>query len=230
MSNTARGSSTTAEPIDMRAAVTRSLLGWGVVAGPFYLVVAVVHALLKPGFDFSQHALSLLMLTDTGWIQRANLLLTGLMVVAAAVGFARAIHGAPRRLVSALVGVYGAALIASGVFAPDPMAGFPVGAEQTVSVSGLLHLVFGAVGFLSLGVAATVFARWLRGRGSDRGRALSIAAGLVVIVGFVGGGALGATTAGVVLLWIAVLAGFAWLLVASGTAYRAVPHPVLSRR
>ena len=78
---------TTHEHVDGRAAATRSLLGWGVVAGPFYLVVAVVHALLKPGFDFSRHAISLLMITDTGWVQRANLVLAGVMVIAAGIGF-----------------------------------------------------------------------------------------------------------------------------------------------
>ena len=77
----------TTDSFDGRAAATRSFLGWGVVAGPFYLLVAVIHALLKPGFDFTKHALSLLMVTDTGWVQRANLILVGLMVIAADIGF-----------------------------------------------------------------------------------------------------------------------------------------------
>jgi len=216
---------------DTRAAVTRSMLGWGVVAGPFYLLVAVIHALLKPGFDFSRHALSLLMLTDTGWIQRANLLLVGLMVIVAAIGFGRAAAGWRRaRLLTVLVAVFGAGMIASGIFAPDPVAGFPPGAEPAASVSGILHLIFGAVGFLSLGVAAIVFAGWARARGARRAAGLSVAAGIVVIVGFVGGGALGMLPIGVLSLWIAVLAGFAWLIGASLFAYRAVPHPDAGRR
>jgi hypothetical membrane protein len=225
------GAGTQVEPaLDIRAAVTRSLLGWGVVAGPFYLVVSVTHALLKPGFDFSKHALSLLMLTDTGWIQRTNLILTGIMVLAAAVGFSRAIQGRPRRLVAALVAVFGVALIGSGIFAPDPMAGFPSGAEQTASVSGILHLAIGGIGFLSLGVAAMVFAPWARARGRSRAAVLSRVAGIVVVVGFVGGGALGTTTVGIVSLWIAVLAAFAWLAAASVFAYRTVPHPDAAQR
>lgn len=55
-----------AEGFDSAAAVTRSLLGWGVVAGPFYLVVGLVLALTRPGFDLSRHQLSLLMLGDGG--------------------------------------------------------------------------------------------------------------------------------------------------------------------
>ncbi len=212
-------------------AVTRSLLGWGVVAGPFYLLVGVVHALLRPGFDFARHPLSLLMLTDTGWIQRANLILTGLMVIAAAVGLGRAAGGWRRaRAVTALVAVFGVAMIGSGIFAPDPMPGFPPGAEVTASVSGILHLVLGAIGFLSLGAAAIVFAGWLRGRGARRAAALSVIAGVVVIVGFVGGGVLSAFPIGTLSLWLAVVTGFAWLLAASLFAYRVVPHPDADRR
>lgn len=51
---------------DKSAAVTRSLLGWGVVAGPFYVVFGLTLALTRPGFRLTQHALSLLMLGDLG--------------------------------------------------------------------------------------------------------------------------------------------------------------------
>jgi hypothetical protein len=220
----------TTETFDGRSAATRSLLGWGAVAGPFYLLVAVIHALLKPGFDFSRHALSLLMVTDTGWIQRANLILVAVMVIAAALGFARAIHDRRGRWVRGLLITYGVALVGSGIFAPDPSGGFPAGLDETVTTSGLLHLAFGAVGFLSLGIAAIVFSRWDRLSGRPGARVFSLAAGILVIVGFVGGGALSQGPAGVLLLWIAVVAGFAWLLFASVLAYRAVPHPDVARR
>lgn len=219
---------TTTDTFDGHAAATRSFLGWGVVAGPFYLLVAVIHALLKPGFDFTKHALSLLMITDTGWIQRVNLMLVGVMVIAAAIGFSRALEG--RRRIAVLVGVYGVALIGSGIFAPDPMAGFPVGMEQTASLSGILHLVFGAIGFVALGVAAIMFSGWCRGRGQRSAGVLSLVAGIVIILGFVGGGALSASPIGVLLLWISVVAGLAWLFGASLLAYRSVPHPDVARR
>jgi hypothetical membrane protein len=221
---------TTTESFDGRAAATRSFLGWGLIAGPFYLVVAVIHALVKPGFDFSRHSLSLLMLTDTGWIQRLNLIMTGVMVIAAAIGFSRVIEGRTRRAVAILVGIYGGALIASGIAAPDPMAGFPPGADETVTISGLLHLVFGGLGFLALGVAAFVFSAWCRRSGSRTGSALSIIAGVVIIAAFIGGGALARIPAGVLLLWISVVAGLAWLLGASLFLYRQVPHPVIAQR
>jgi hypothetical protein len=53
---------------------------------------------------------------------------------------------------------------------------------------------------------------------------------VIIAVGFAGGAALASGPLGVVLLWIAVVVGWAWLLVASLRAYQAVPHPDAHRR
>lgn len=211
---------------DTAAAVTRSMLGWGVVAGPFYLVVGLVLALTRDGFDFSRHPLSVLMLGELGWMQVTNLALSGVMVLVAGVGTARA-HA---RGTGIAVGIYGVAMIASAVFPPDPMPGFPPGQDgaTTPGTSGILHLAFGGVGFVSLGVAALLLGAWFARRGEGRAAAWSRVAGVVVLVGFVGGVTLG--TAGVAGLWLAVVAGFAWLLLASVRLYKTVPHPVIARR
>jgi hypothetical protein len=208
------GRSTRADGFDGSAAVTRSLLGYGVLAGAFYLVVGVTLALTREGFELSQHPLSLLMLGERGWMQRANLLVTGLMVVAAGVGFGRALRGSNAAgRAGALVAVYGTALMVSGIFPPDPMGGFPAGADASEPTgAGLAHLAAGAVGFLCL--AAT----------SSRVGAL------VIVAGFIGGGALATRTAGVVLLWLAVVVGWAWLAGTSVALYRIVPHPDADRR
>ena len=129
-----------------------------------------------------------------------------------------------------LLVVYGVALIGSGIFAPDASGGFPAGMDETVTVSGLLHLAFGAIGFISLGVAAIGLSGWPRLPGGRRARSLSLLAGVLVIVGFAVGGALSRVPVGVLLLWIAVVVGFAWLLIASVGTYSTVPHPDVARR
>lgn len=217
---------------DTAAAVTRSLLGWGVVVGIFYLVVGVTQGLLREGFDFSRHALSLLMLGAGGWVQSLNLILSGLMVLAAALGFARATQPAgAAKWVAGLLGTYGLALIGGGIFAPDPMPGFPPGTtEAGASLSGILHLAFGGVGFLALASAAFVVAGWLARRGAVGFARLSRLSGAVILIGFLSGAALSANVIGVVLLWVAVVAGWAWLAAASVYAYRTVPHPDAWRR
>jgi hypothetical membrane protein len=219
------------DDLDRGAAVTRSLLGWGVVAGPFYVVVSLILALTRPGFMLSQHALSLLALGDGGWMQRTNLVLTGLMVAVAGLGMTRAIRNGRGLAVGALCIVDGLALMLSAVFLPDPATGFPPGSEGgQFSTSGVLHLLFGALGFLAITAAAWACSRWGRDEGllmlARNSRILAIC----VLVGFVGGAALATNTVGVILLWIAVVAQFAWLALASSTIYRWSPHPLRSQR
>jgi hypothetical membrane protein len=216
---------------DTHAAVTRSLLGWGVVAGPFYLTVGLALALTRPEFDLTKHALSLLMLGDHGWIQRANLDVSAVMVLVAAYGILRTLRSGRGLAMTVLTGVYGVCLIASSVFRPDPADGFPHGsAGGSVTTSGVLHMMFGAIGFVALTGAALTYARWAAARGDSAQAALATACGSVVLIGFAAGAALGLSTPGVAAMWLAVVAGWLWLATAAASLYRVVPHPVISLR
>lgn len=217
---------------DRAAAVTRSLLGWGVVAGVFYLVTGIALGATRDGFDFGRHALSLLMLGDLGWAQAVNLILSGLMTLAAALGARRAMRGSRgATAASALIGIFGVCLVASAIFPPDPMAGFPAGSTSNeISVGGLLHMAFGGIGFLCLAAAALVTAGWFARRGEGRRALYSRGSGIVVAIGFVAGAAFSAGTLGVVFLWVAVVTGWAWLAMTSLALYGTVPHPDAHRR
>ncbi len=94
---------------DRESRITKSLLGYGVIAGPVFVVVSLAQALTRPGFDPARHAWSLLSNGDLGWIQVTNFVAAGLMTAALAVGLRRAGAGtwAPR-----LIGVYGLSLVA----------------------------------------------------------------------------------------------------------------------
>ena len=217
--------------LDRNAAVTRSLLGWGVIAGPFYVVFGLVLAFTRPGFDITKHALSLLTLGDLGWLQRTNLILTGLMAIVAAFGILRAIRNGRGLAMGVLTIIYGGGLILSAIFTPDPVEGFPLGSTGGVfSLSGILHLLFGALGFLAIAVAAFAHSAWSRSIGAKSRVNSSIVLGILVIVGFVGGAALSASSIGVALLWVAVLAQFVWLALASSQIYAWSPHPLRSMR
>lgn len=159
---------------DRGAAVTRSLLGWGVVAGPFYVVVGVVLALTRPGFDLTRHALSLLTLGEFGWMQRADLVISALMVLAAAYGIVRTIRSGRGLAIGTLTGLYGVCLILSAVFLPDPAADFPPETVAKATAAGILHLLFGAIGFVCLAVAAFAYARWASARGARNQSALGL--------------------------------------------------------
>ena len=216
---------------DTQAAVTRSMLGWGVLAGPIYLGVGLLLALTREGFDLAEHPLSLLMLGEGGWMQRANLILSGLICAVAAVGFHRAMSrtGSPSRAPALLLG-FAVGLVGSGIFPPDPMDGFPPGAASDVTASGLLHLAFGAFQFGCLAAACFLAARWIGRRGDAGWRRYAQASGAVILLGFVGGAALSTSSIGIVLLWVAVVAGYAWIAATSVYLWKIVPHPDAHRR
>jgi hypothetical protein len=197
--------------------VTKSLLGYGVIAGPFYVAVSLTQAFTRDGFDPTRHEWSLLANGDLGWIQITNLILTGLMTLAAAVGLSRALPStwAPRLLAG-----YGISLVGAGIFRADPAFGFPAGtpdAASTVSWHGILHLVCGAVGFTCLAVACFVVARHVPSLA-----AFSRTTGVLFLLGFAtvaaGAGAVWANlsfTAAVILVWV-------WLSLLSVRLYRSI--------
>lgn len=223
--SSAASPASTAPAFDRAAAVTRSLLGYGVLVGPFYLFVGVMQGLFKPGFSFARHPLSVLANGDWGWVQTANFALSGLMVIAAAIGIARVVGGAARATVIAL-GAYGLCVALAAVFRADPVDGFPVGTPlgmpTTISTMGMLHFVVGALGFTCFGVSALLASRMLSRRGARTMARVSLVSGLVVLVGFFGGFALPSPVIGI---WISVVVGWAWLVVLSLHMYRVSPDP-----
>ena len=216
------------EGFDRAAAVTRLLLGFGILAGPFYLTVGLILALTRDWFDFAKHPLSLLAVGDYGWIQSANFVLSGLMAIAAAVGFSRAMK--PSAWTARLVASFGICVVAAALFPIDPMEGFPGGAAEEVSVSGALHMLFGVAGFLSLAAAAIVCGNWLTKRGDLRVAMYSRIGGAIVAVANIGGGIFATQAAGIALLWISVVTAWIWLGATSILLYSTVPHPDVRRR
>lgn len=205
----------TASDGDRVAGVTRSLLGCGVVAGPFYLAVGLIQGFVRDGFDFARHPLSVLANGPGGWVQTANFVLTGLMVLAAAAGFRRVL-GPKSRGVTWFLGGFGVAMIVAAVFPADPVDGFPPGTPEgfptSISTTGLIHFAAGALGFISLAISC-FFAAWAMSRRKEWPLAgLSLLSGLAVVFGFFGGMVL---PVGIIGIWFAVVAGWAWLAVMS---------------
>lgn len=204
--------------------ITRSLLGYGIVAGPLYVVVALAQALTRDGFDLSKHAWSLLANGELGWIQVTNFIVTGLMTVAAAIGLRRALTpGRGRTWVPLLIATYGVSLVGAGVFRADPAQGFPVGTPETTTISwhGMLHFMVGGIGFLCLIAACFVLASRFSRDGRRRLAWFSRITGVVFLAGFVGiaSGSHGPTTLAFV---AAVLTVWAWLTTVSVHFYRTV--------
>lgn len=193
----------------------RPLLLAGAVAGPLYLVVGLIQAFTRPGFDIRRHDLSLLANGDWGWIQIANLIVSGLLVIAGTIGMRRAMStGRARTWGPLLVAVYGLGLIGAGIFTADPALGFPPGTPadaHTFSWHGMLHLLCAGVGFLSLIAACFVFARRFAAARERGWVAYSVVTGVVFFLAFAGVAAGSGNSFAVLALWIGIVLAWSWI-------------------
>ncbi|MFJ2899714.1 DUF998 domain-containing protein [Streptomyces sp. NPDC087218] len=189
---------------------TRALLAGAAAAGPLFLGAGLMQGLTREGFDFTRNALSQLSLGDLGWIQVTVFLLTGILVIAGAVGTHRALRDAPGGTwAPRLIGVFGVSFLLAGAFAADPGAGFPAGTPETrvasLSAHGAVHMFSGMVGYLALCAAFFVLARHFAARNRRGWAVASRVVPAVVLVGFAGSSAsvLAFTAgAGLGLLWL----------------------------
>jgi hypothetical membrane protein len=197
--------------------ITKSLLGYGILAGPFYVTVSLAQAATRDGFDIRKHAWSLLSNGSLGWIHITNLVLTGLMVIAFAAGLRRALPSvwAPR-----LIAVFGLSMVGAGIFRADPGAGFPSGTptETVISWHGMLHFMVGGVGFLCLSAACLVLARILPGGW----KLFSRITGIAFLAAFAGIASGSGTPALILSFVAAVILVFTWMTLVAVRTYKSV--------
>lgn len=212
---------------DPATRVTKSLLGYGVLAGPSYVVVVVAQALFRPGFNIMRDDASLLSNGSFGWIQVANFLVTGLMVIACAVGMGQALRGTREAIWGPrLLSVYGVGLIAAGIFVADPMNGFPpgtpAGRPEVMSVHGTLHIAAAGIGFLCFVAACFVLARHFASLGDRVWAGISRATAVVFFAGFLGLASGSGSPVIVLGFWAALLVAWGWIAALAVHLYRRV--------
>ncbi|UVS79582.1 DUF998 domain-containing protein [Actinokineospora sp. UTMC 2448] len=163
------------------------LLLAGALAGPVFFASSITQMLAREGFDITRHPLSQLANGGSGWLQVLTFVLAGLGVLALAVGARRTLlEGVGRRVLPIFIGVFGAGLVASGLFTMDPENGFPVGTPEgpvaQMSWHSIAHSAAAATAFTALAAAAVVLAvRHARGRRA-RPAVLSAATALVLLL------------------------------------------------
>ena len=100
----------------------------GAAAGPLWLVIGFVQIPFNPGFDLTEHAFSYLSIGPTGGVQIANFICAGLLLAVAATALPGVVLGSKGKAAAGVLGAWGVAKIASGVFTVDPSFGYPPGA------------------------------------------------------------------------------------------------------
>jgi hypothetical membrane protein len=189
-----------------RRSVIAVLATAGIVGPMIFAVVALVHSLLRPDHSLVTHPVSALAAGPSGWVQNANFLLFGLLMIAYAIG----LHVGVRHRRWGVVGV--AFLVLSG-FGLMWGGVFPA-TDATGAFDGdrLLHIPGFVMTFLGGGLGLILMSR--RMSSDPRWRDLAtyaLATGIAMLVLIVAGGGLVRPPGAPLHAWFGL---FQWVLLA----------------
>jgi hypothetical protein len=195
----------------------RTALISGVIAGPLYVGVGTLEAVLRSGFDIRIHSLSLLANGQWGWVHSTMMVVSGLLTVVGALGLANAQQRAGRRSYAMIIGlvIYGLGIATAGLLRADPAEGFPIGTPAgppvVVTAGGIGHLAAGGIGFLGLIVACLAAARRSARTGDRVWAVCSAIIGAYYLVAFAGIASGAANPVINIAFTIAVVLGWTWI-------------------
>lgn len=195
-----------------------ALLNAGVWAGIIFFIVATAESFLRPGFDLSRHAISMLSLGERGWLMVATFVLSGVLVLACAVGLKREGAGVT---VPALLGLYGIGLVLAGLFPAPAGLGFPPGTpddqQPVMTTTAIVHSIAFMLAFSSLIVACFVMA--FRSRRTNGTLALVSAATGIALPLLIALGMAQVVATGVA-FYLAAMLAWLWLAIVCTAAMR----------
>lgn len=168
---------------------SRFLIACGAFGPIFFILVFLIEGATRPGYSAWHNFVSSLSLSDQGWMQIANFLICGALVLCFALGLGQVMRAGRGSLWGPLLlGVFGLGLIIAGLFVTDPGQGYPAGTHGNgpQTLHGTIHGVAGLICFCSVAIACFVMARRFAGDPGWKGWALySTITGIVVLVFFV---------------------------------------------
>lgn len=224
-----------------REETTRRLLACGVIGPTLFVLAFLIEGAIRSGYDPGRVFVSMLSLGDQGWVQVANFLVSGSLIVGFAVGLRRVMRSGPGcRWGPILVGGVGLGLVIAGIFAGDPGMGYPpgtpLGPAQSSSWHASVHFIGAIFVFVGLPLASFVFARRFQSERDPAWALYSLGSGLGMFVVFVTArDANGGDPAGVAgwLQRASIVIGFAWIVLLArrfmrGSAMAADGEPALS--
>jgi hypothetical protein len=203
--------------------VTRILITGGAIGPVLFMIVLLIEGATRPGYSAWHNYGSSLSLGDQGWMQIANFLVCGLLILGFAIGLRQVFQtGQGSVWGPILLGVFGASLIVAGLFVTDPSLGYPPGTHSSgpQTLHGTIHGVAGLIAFTSLPIASFVMARRFAGDPHWKGWALySVVTGVLMLVLFIAfttvsaldeSGVLPGSPTGL-LQRVAIIAGWSWI-------------------
>ena len=194
--------------------LSRFLIAGGAIGSLLLLIVMLVEGATRPGYDAWTMAGSSLSLSDQGWMQISNFIISGLLIFGFAFGlrfWLRGGRGATWGPI--LIAAVGVGLILAGIFVTDPALGYPPGTPPGPTVHTTLHgtlhwYLGGLVVFSTLPASCFVLARRFASDARWKGWALySVISGILMLAFFVVF-AIASTHGGLAGLWERISLGF----------------------
>ncbi len=219
---------------------------WAGIIGPLlFALVFTIAGALTPGYSAINNAVSDLEFGATGWIQRVNFLVLGLLLILFALAFfqrIRPVLAAPWRQISAgLLVLSGAGYLLASLFLPAARG------ESQRAVHAILHTVAFSLVFIPLGVACLLIgAQLVRTNGWHNWRGFgvySLVTGLITLFAPLGNlfslVAPGPQTpisnpgaefsGGGLINRVGILIAFAWLVILAARLFRLQENPTKLR-
>lgn len=195
---------------DVTKADPRGLLWAGALVGPWFIVLSLLQAALRPGFNLTKHEVSLLLTGPAGWVQTTTFIITGLFALAFAVGIRRLLHpGRAGTWGPILFALFGLLFIVAGLNHPDPQLGFPIGAPANVPTTQSVPSNIHSAAFSALAICAVafcfVFTRKFAGDHARGWAVTSAILGVVIVLSVAAGSALMPTGHGGIPLLVAAI-------------------------
>jgi hypothetical membrane protein len=221
---------------------TRLLIAGGAIGPLLFIIVLLIEGATRPGYSAWHNYGSSLSLGPGGWVQIANFIVCGLLMLCFAIGLRQVFRtGKGAVWGPLLLGIFGVSLIVAGVFVTDPSLGYPPGTHTSgpQTLHGTIHGVNAIIAFGSLAAAIFVMARRFAGDPNWKGWALySLVTGILVIVFFIATTAVSALDeSGVfpgsptgLLQRIGIIAGWGWIALLATRLLSQMRSPVSRAR
>lgn len=194
--------------------ITRLLITGGAIGPLLLMIVMLIEGATRPGYNAWTMAGSSLSLSDLGWMQITNFIISGLLIFGFAFGLRRWLRGGRGATwAPVLIAAVGIALIIAGIFVTDPALGYPPGTPPGPSVHMTLHGALhwytgGLIVFTALPASCFVLARRFASDARWKGWTLySIVSGVLMLAFFVAF-AIASTHEGLAGLWERISLGF----------------------
>ncbi len=142
--------------------ITRLLIACGAIGPILFILVFLVEGATRPGYSAWHNFVSDLSLSNQGWMQIANFLICGVLMLCFALGLRQVLRSGKGAVWGPLLlGIFGLSLLIAGFFVTDPSLGYypPGTSSSTHTLHGTIHGANAPLAFGSLTIAIFVLAR-----------------------------------------------------------------------